>query len=255
MVPPASDAIRGATVQSTMTSTPQDPSPGRLAAIIAGGAIALLAALVLTAGVGLHWLEDRKDADGYYSTGTERFSTTTSALKTENLDIDDGLPGSAVDYGNLRLKVRSTDAAPVFVGIGRSADVDRYLDRTAHATLTDFDVDPFTADYRTTGGQARPAAPATQPIWAAQASGAGTQTLTWDANDGDWSVVVMNADGSAGVHADISAGADVPIVGDLAAAFTIGGGAGLAAGLALIAGGLIRPRRRPSVLAESASAA
>ena len=65
----------------------------------------------------------------------------------------------------------------------------------------------------------------------------------------------MNADGSSGVDTDVSVGADVPIVDDLATGFTIGGFAGLGAGLALMAGGLIRPRRRPSVLAGSASAA
>ena len=239
----------------TMNSTPQNSFPHRLAAIVAGGAIASVATVALVGGIGLNHLEDRKDADGYYTTSSERFSTNTYALATENLDIDDGLPGSATDYGKVRFKVRSDDAAPVFVGIARTTDVESYLDRSAHATVTDVNVDPFEADYRTTGGLARPAAPATQSIWAANATGTGTQTLTWDAEDGDWSVVVMNADGSSGVDADVSVGADVPIVDDLATGFTIGGFAGLGAGLALMAGGLIRPRRRPSVLAGSASAA
>jgi len=238
-----------------MNSTPQNPSPTRLGAIITGGAIASIATLVLAGGAGLNWLEDRKDADGYYSTSAERFSTNTYALATENLDIDDGMPGSTTDYGKLRVKVRSDDAKPVFVGIARTRDVESYLDRSAHATLTDFDVDPFEAEYRTTGGLVAPDAPGTQSIWAAEATGDATQTLTWDAEDGDWSVVVMNADGSAGVDTDISVGAEVPIVGDLATGLTVGGISGFGIGLALIAGGLIRPRRRPSVLAESASAA
>jgi hypothetical protein len=238
-----------------MNPTPQNPSPTRLGAIITGGAIASLATLVLAGGASLHWLEDRKDADGYYTTSAERFSTNTYALATENLDIDDGLPGSTTNYGNLRLKVRSDDAKPVFVGVARTRDVDTYLDRSAHATVTDVDVDPFEADYRTTGGLQAPAAPGTQSIWAAKASGSGTQTLTWDAKDGDWSVVVMNADGSAGVDTDVSVGADVPLVGDLATGLTVGGISGLGIGAALIAGGLIRPRRRPSALAGSASAA
>ena len=65
----------------------------------------------------------------------------------------------------------------------------------------------------------------------------------------------MNADGAAGVDANISVGAEVPIVSDLATGLTIGGISGLGIGVALIAGGLVTPRRRPSVLAESASAA
>ena len=102
-----------------MNSTPLNPSPGRLGAIITGGAIASIATVLLAGGAGLNWLDDRKDADGYYTTTAERFSTNTYALATENLDIDDGVPGSATDYGKVRFKVRSDSGAPVFVGIAR----------------------------------------------------------------------------------------------------------------------------------------
>jgi hypothetical protein len=122
--------------------------------------------------------------------------------------------------------------------------------------VTDIDVGPFRADYRTTGGDVRPAAPATQDIWTASTSGSGTQQLTWDVEDGDWSVVVMNADGSAGVDTHISAGADVPIVDDLATGFTFGGIGLLVVGGAIHAAGMFNPPpRRRSMPAESASAA
>ena len=58
------------------------------------------------------------------------------------VDIDDGCPGDG-HFGNARLNVRGDDGTPVFVGVARTRDVDAYLGRTAHATLTDFDVDPF----------------------------------------------------------------------------------------------------------------
>ena len=238
-----------------MISTTQNPSPGRLGAIITGGAIASIATLVLAGGAGAHWLEDRKDADGYYTTSASASRPTRTRSRPRTSTSMMACPGRPPTTASVRFKVRSDDAKPVFVGVARTRDVDAYLDRSAHATLTDFDVDPFVADYRTTGGLTAPAAPGTQPIWAAKATGTGTQTLTWDAEDGDWSVVVMNADGSAGVDTDISVGAEVPIVGDLATGLTIGGISGLGIGVALIAGGLITPRRRPSVLAESASAA
>ena len=94
----------------------------------------------------------------------------------------------------------------------------------------------------------RPAAPATQDFWVAKSQGTGTQKLDWDVKDGDWSVVVMNADGSPGVHADISAGADVAFVGAVATALIISGLAGLGIGAALLAFGFISTggRRTPS---------
>jgi hypothetical protein len=37
--------------------------------------------------------------------------------------------------------------------------------------------------------------------------------MRWDATDGHWTVVLMNADGSAGVTAVVSAGATLPVLG------------------------------------------
>src|SRR4051812_4941335 len=160
---------------------------GRLAAIIAGGAIASLATLVLLAGAGFQWLDNQKDADGYYTTSSERFTTGTYALTSENLEIDDGVPGL-----DTRLKVRSDNGKPVFVGIARTSDVETYLVQSAHATVTDIEARPFDADYTTVPGPTQPAAPGTQNFWTAQTQGTGEQTLTWDVDKGDWSVVVMN---------------------------------------------------------------
>jgi hypothetical protein len=58
--------------------------------------------------------------------------------------------------------------------------------------------------------------------------------LTWDVEHGSWSVVVMNADGSRGVDAGVSAGANVPILPVIGWGF-LGGGLVLLA----VAGGLV----------------
>ncbi|MDA0168764.1 hypothetical protein OJ998_06665 [Solirubrobacter taibaiensis] len=227
-----------------------NPTGGRLAAIITGGVLASVALLVLVAGAGAAWLDSRKDADGYYMTDSERFSTTTHALASENLDINDDIPGAV--SGTLRLDVQAGAGKPVFAGIARSRDVKRYLATSPHATLTDIDVDPFAADYRTSGGTARPGAPAAQDIWVAKTQGTDPQRLTWHVDDGDWSVVVMNADGSANVEADVAAGTDLPIVGTIATILLVVGGAGALTGTALIAGGfLVGPSR--SMRAASAA--
>ena len=43
-----------------------------------------------------------------------------------------------------------------------------------------------------------------------QVSGAGAQELTWTPREGDWSVVVMNADATSGVDVAVKAGAELP---------------------------------------------
>ncbi|MBA2360565.1 MAG: hypothetical protein H0V79_06475 [Actinobacteria bacterium] len=48
---------------------------------------------------------------------------------------------------------------------------------------------------------------ADQTFWAASTTGAGEQTLEWEPEDGSLNIVVMNADGSRGVAAELSIGA------------------------------------------------
>jgi hypothetical protein len=231
---------------STAHSSPS-PSGGRLAAVIAGGVAVALAVLLLAAGGLLLWADGQKDTDGYLSSDTGRFATPTVALATENLDVDvDGagpLTGSK-GLGKVRLRAESRDGKRVFVGIARSADVQRYLHGRAHATITDVETSPLRGTTRTEPGAPVIAAPDLQRFWAASSYGAGQRELRWKVQDGDWSVVVMNADGAPGVDADVSAGADLPLLTALGWSVLGGGGLLLLTGGGLIAFGLVGRRRR-----------
>jgi hypothetical protein len=205
-------------------NTPYPParrrSGGRIAAIVAGGVAAVLAIGFIAAGALLLWGDSKKDDQGYLSTGKDRYAASTYALATDNLDIDLDGAGWIMDrddFGKVRLAVESGAGKPVFVGIARTSDVSNYLHGTSYTSVTDVDYSPFHASYRDRdhGGDRRPALPADQSFWAASAHGSGTQTVAWDLEDGDWSIVVMNADGSRGVDTEISAGAKVPFLGTL----------------------------------------
>jgi hypothetical protein len=180
--------------------------------MVAAGLAGLLALGLLAAGGLLLWGDSRKDDQGFLSTRTERFATATHALATDNLDIDLDGADWILDqdrFGKLRLTVDSNDAKPVFVGVARTPDVSRYLAGTTHERVTDLDYAPFHADYRREGGSRKPAAPAAQAFWTASTHGSGRQTLTWDVDEGDWSIVVMNEDASKGVDVGVKAGAEL----------------------------------------------
>ena len=51
--------------------------------------------------------------------------------------------------------------------------------------------DPFRAGYREQAGTRAPGAPAGERFWAASVAGSGTQSLTWEVEHGNWSVVVV----------------------------------------------------------------
>jgi hypothetical protein len=220
------------------TSTATKPSTGARIVTLAGAGVLGLLALVLIAAGGVSlWANSQKNDSGYLATGSDRFATSTYALATDNLDVDSRGAGWLINsdrYGKVRLQVDSRAGKPVFVGIAHTSDVQRYLHGTAHAVVTDVSYSPFRADYRAHAGAHRPTRPGEQRFWAASARGSGPQTLTWDVKHGSWSVVVMNADGSRGVDAGISAGANLPILS------AVGWGA-LGGGLLLLAaaGGLV----------------
>jgi len=234
-----------------LTTGPPGPRPrngAKLAAVVASGLIGLFALAMFAASGGLLWGHSERDAQGYLSTDTERFTTDTHALATQNLDVDlDGLDAivSGDTYGKVRVRVTSREDKPAFVGIARTSAVSDYLRGSAHAVVEDVDSSPFDADYRTLDGDRQPEAPGKQRFWEASAQGTGTQDLIWDVRDGEWSVVVMNADGSPGVDAGVSAGA---MISWLDEAGWIVGGSGLL--FLALAGGLlyagVRPPSRPA---------
>ncbi|MGE5690636.1 MAG: DUF4389 domain-containing protein, partial [Pseudomonadota bacterium] len=88
---------------------------------------------------------------------------------------------------------------------------------------------PFNADYTQRAGTSPAAPPESRTFWVASSEGAGTQTVTWDVAPGTWAVVVMNADASKGVVAEVKVGGKVDFLGwvafglFVAAAVVLGG--------------------------------
>jgi hypothetical protein len=221
----------------------------RIALVVGGAFAALSASLLLVLGGVALWGNSQKDERGYLTTDAHRFDAGTRALTTENLDVDlDGARAvlDETDLGKVKLNVESHTGKPLFVGIARTGEVSDYLRGVAHTEVTGLDYggpfgDDFHADYSDRTGSGRPAPPSRSDIWVASTQGSGRQTLGWDVKDGDWSVVVMNADGSPGVDADISAGAKVPFLDELGWTLVGGGGLALVIGVGLMVLGIRRP--------------
>src|SRR4051812_2849602 len=104
---------------------------GSRIALIITGSIASLIAVALVAGGALALYGDsQKDSDGYLRTDTGRFTADTRALATDNMDVDLGDAdwlAQSDDLGRVEVTVQSRDGKPVFVGIARTTDVERYL--------------------------------------------------------------------------------------------------------------------------------
>jgi hypothetical protein len=79
----------------------------------------------------------------------------------------------------------------------------------------------------------------------AKVEGAGSQTLDWTMETGDWTLVIMNGDGSAPLAATMNLGARFGVLMPLVIGLTAGGVVVLGMGATLIALG-VRRRRRPT---------
>lgn len=226
------------------------PSAGRSLLLITGALLTALA-LALT-GTGLAGLvadNAGRDPAGYVAAAVRPAATSGYALASDPVRIDAATdPGLlARTVGQVTIRAATRSPAGVFVGIGPTTDVARYLDGVALGTWrtsTDAAGNRRTTVLDTAGGP--PASrPAYQPFWAASATGTGARTLAWAPQPGDWTVVVMNADATRPVESDLTVGAQVPLLGATA-------GAALGVGLALLVMGLLlillgaRQRRTPA---------
>jgi hypothetical protein len=142
--------------------------------------------------------------------------------------------------GDMKFTASPLNDEPLFIGLAPTEDVRAYLGDVRHDTVEDL-VRP---DYRTTEGGAPSSPPAAQDFWTESSSGAGEQTVVWEPREGDWTVVVMNADATAGVETQATAGAELPVLEWIVAVLLILAGVGLVVG-ALVIGLAVRAAGRP----------
>jgi hypothetical protein len=217
-------------------------SGGRIAAVVIGSLLVLVSLALLGVGGTALWADRTQRDAGYATSDVHDFSSEGSALATEPTDLGSAGTGWLYSPGLLgKVRIRVTPASSgstLFVGIGRSSDVDRYLSGVQHTVISDF----WTGKVESIGGSASAGPPGKQSFWVASDTGAGARTLDWNPKDGSWTVVVMNASGRPGIAAGADLGAKVPALPWIGLGFLAAGGIFLAGGALLVVGGV---RRNP----------
>jgi len=181
---------------------------GRVAAIVIGALVATSGFLTAISGAVLLAIFGGGHA---IATGDRVVSTPTSAIVADlghvsNIRGFETITGSPT----LQLSANSVDGGAVFVGVGHTEDVQRYLDGVASDRVTELDFAPFRLDTVRHEGSATAQPPVEQSFWVASAQSTTDAALTWPIQEGDYQIVVMNADGTAGVLTTASVGASLP---------------------------------------------
>jgi hypothetical protein len=228
---------------------PAPPAPprrrkSRAVPATVGAVLASFGAVLALAGAGtLAVVGD----DGTVGSGNGAMSTSTSALVSETADVTNTADvASVLGHPKIRVQTKSAAGHPdVFVGVGPKDAVDRYLAGTSIETVTDVNIDPLEVNGDKRAGIATPAAPASQSFWVASDSGRSAD-VNWKVRDGDYRVVVMNADGSTGVSTDGHVEVGAQYLSTIALSAMLAGFAALALGIALIVPSLTGPARYPA---------
>lgn len=196
-------------------------STGRIVGIVVGSLV-LLSGLGLVIGGGGALIAERvlADEDGFIATRSVAIEQDASAVVAPFPVI--GPAGGFWWRHAVTLRVEATgrtaDGRPVFVGVAEQADVDRYLDGVETAEVREASFphgDPGRRpllEYVRIPGTLGAAAPTAQGFWAASTSGTRPQALEWRVESGEWSLVLMNADGSRGISATAAIGFKAPIL-------------------------------------------
>ena len=174
--------------------------------------------------------------DGSVGIAPTRFLGTGVALTLPEVDVP-ALPGG-------RHPVLDASAAPgdvpLFVGVGRSEDVDAYLRGAPIDVIQQIDW-PGAARTEPVPGAATPPPPESTAIWVVSATGT-APSLHWVTEPGDWTLVVMRRDGQPSLDVTLSGDVTIPGLGPLGVAVLAFAVAVLALGVWLT----VRAARVPS---------
>ena len=211
--------------------------------IIAGffAFILVVTSLGLMAGGGAIMWAQRSfaDPDGYLVSRSARIHTDTYAIVSPSFDInaDVDMPSSfwltrdLSEIVTLKFVVETNDpSGEILVAVASEAQAENYFEGVEYDEVSrlSWNYDPWSSDepdisYSRHSGGPPEVAPIVISSWDAVRTGSGVQELDWEPTWGSYWILIMNADGSAGVDVDVKLGARVPILRTIGNALVFGG--------------------------------
>ena len=193
--------------------------------------------LALVVNFGLASLLHSPQFREYDLTDPLTIEVSSRAVVTDDVELLrwNTMPDFVSTPDDIRVEGVAAGSDALFMGIAPADAVAGYLDGVVHDEITEWDSfqdDITEVVYTRNEGTTDPAAPGTKGFWVASVSGNGEQALDWTIESGEWALVIMNADGSPGVSADVRFG-----VATLSVLFPIGL-ASLVVGLVALIGGV-----------------
>jgi hypothetical protein len=182
-------------------------SAKRVLLLIFGILFVMGAILALIAGGAMVWASQfHKDAEGFHVTEPMKIKGGSYAVTSQTIEIDEGASEALYWIGmdTVKAEVESNfPSVPVFIGIAKTQEVEDYLFDVEHEEVTNIEVFPSKFKYRIIAGNAQPLPPGSQRFWLERSEGTGSQKIEFKLEEGEYTIVAMNADASAGVDMEV----------------------------------------------------
>lgn len=163
------------------------------------------------------------DDDGFLTSDPAEIDVSGYAIVLEDMDFDmDPVAWRWLQNrgGLLTFKIVTESNDPnkdIFVGIALQKDLADYIEDIEYQRVLDanFELDNFDLTLRDSDFVLHPGgAPSVPPLvhsyWVAHGSGSDLQEIIWEPQAGNYYAVIMNADGSEGIQADVQIGVKIP---------------------------------------------
>ncbi|MBS3813561.1 hypothetical protein KGY64_07025 [Candidatus Bipolaricaulota bacterium] len=194
-------------------------SAGKIFVVILGVILLFIGIGLALGGGTLLWANLAvSDNGGYYSTKTLEINRDSYAITTYPARINFGIAG-IMDWPNLvkvKVAVNNKNDKNVYIGIVKESDLRGYLGTVSYDEIRELRINhPFSdpkITYTRHTGSSTPGPPTSIDIWTASAYGDPSGELTWGVEEGSYSVVVMNQDGSRGIDMAGTIGVKVPMI-------------------------------------------
>lgn len=172
----------------------------------------IFAACMLAATLALGWLYGtQRSEEGFVESSDVSMSTDGYAITSADMDLgslpEEWIPTNVV--GKFQVRVQSESGSPLFVGVGPSREVGDFLADVEYAEVTRFG-NRERLSYTEHAGSAIPQPPEELDFWTVSTEGSGPQTLNWEPESGEWTLVVMNSDAAPGLDISASLGVNTP---------------------------------------------
>lgn len=169
-----------------------------------GGIIGLIVAVFFLVS-GIYFLcqnSTSKDSQDFFSTWNLKVEKDSRAiiLEPDGIEFDGQWDMGEIDLFKVVADM-DTMGKELFIGSAPVEDARSYLSGVEYDIITGLWIFPPHADYQRFNGDTFPINPASQDFWIDTVSGEGTKELIWDPEHD--SLIIMNADGSAGLNLNV----------------------------------------------------